>query len=58
MSEAKETSHHIQIRILLYTECRAITACVIEKNVFVACMILTISCIKFVLKPQFSFIFF
>ena len=45
MSEAKEMSHHIQSRILLFTENRAITACVIEKNVFAACMILTVSCI-------------
>ena len=45
MSERKEMSHHIQSRILLFTENRAITACVIQKNVFGACIILTISCI-------------
>ena len=45
VSEAKEMSHHIQSRILLYTENRAITACIIEKSVFAAFMILTVSCI-------------
>ena len=45
ISEGKEMSHHILSRLLLYTENRAITACVIEKNVFAACMILTVSCI-------------
>ena len=45
MSGAKEMSHHIQSCIILYTENRAITARVIARNVFAACIILTISCI-------------
>ena len=45
MFKAKEMLHHIQSRMLLYTKNRAITACLIEKTVFAACMILTASCI-------------
>ena len=45
LSEAKEMSHHIQSHMLLYTKNRATRACVIEKNAFAACMILTVSCI-------------
>ena len=58
MSEAQEMSHHIQCRMILYAESRAITACVIQKNAFAVCIILTVSCIKFILQPQFSFMFF
>ena len=39
MSEAQEMSHHVQSRTLLYTENRAVTTCVIQKNVFDACVI-------------------
>ena len=45
MSEAKELSHHIKRCIILYTENRAIRACLIQKKVFAACIILTVSCI-------------
>ena len=34
MSEASKMLHHIQSRILLFGENRAITACIIEKKTF------------------------